>query len=271
MVDTALIVAAISGAVALVSAGFAWRAQLAVADRNARRDQEVREEERRSQAKVVLDRFRGPLLDAAWQLGDRIDHIRNRGFLDYLAEGSGREQDAKLTTLFRFAQYFGWREVVRTQVQLLRFVNEEDTRLVAGLLDDVDWVFSSGRLDDSRAMLWSDEQRGIGELMTVDRDCAPPAVRGHAAFHGGYDDLFAPWMERFANDLLAPAAVESDRLRLLHWALLGVVRLLDEERVYTESGWTDRAAAEIPRTVPPEPVAKTEARLRNHLSVPGVM
>jgi hypothetical protein len=270
-VDTALIVAASSGAVALASAGFAWRAQLAVTDRQAQRDQEAREEERRSQAKVILDQFRGPLLDAAWELGDRIDHIRNRRFLDYRVEGSGREQDAKLTTLFRFAHYFGWREVVRTQVQLLRFENEEDTRLVAGLLGDLSWVLSSDRLDESRAMLWSDEQRGIGELMVVDRDGTPPAVRGHAAFHRDYDDLFAPWMERFAQDLLTPAVAQGDRLRLLHWALLGVVRLLDEERAYEESGWTDRAAAEIPKTAPPVPTAKTEARLRDHLAVPGVL
>ena len=49
-------------------------------------------------------------------------------FFAYLSRGSGREQDAKLTTLFRFAYYLGWREFVRTEVQLLRFENEGDTR-----------------------------------------------------------------------------------------------------------------------------------------------
>ena len=69
------------------------------------------------EAKVVLDRYRGPLLDAAWQLGDRVDNIRNRGFFVYLSEGSGRAPEARRTTLFRFAYYLGWREYVRIQVR----------------------------------------------------------------------------------------------------------------------------------------------------------
>jgi hypothetical protein len=108
-------------------------------------------------------------MDAAWQLGNRIDNIRHQRFLAYLAEGSGREQDAKLTTLFRFAQYFGWREFIRAEVHLLRFEDENDTRLVSRFLNDVGWIFSSDSLDRGRAMLWADEQRGIGELMANDR------------------------------------------------------------------------------------------------------
>lgn len=268
--DPTLVVAVISGAVALASAGFAWRAQLAVTDRKALRDRQARDEERRSQAKIVLDRYRGPLLDAAWQLGDRIDDIRNRGFLDYLVDGSDREQDARLTTLFRFAHYFGWREIVRTEVQLLRFENEDDTRLVAGFLDDAAWVLASDRLDAARAMLWADEQRGIGELMASDSVGTTTGVRGHAAFHRDYDTMFAPWMERFAEDVLAPAAVTSDRLRLLHWALMGLVRLLDEEDAYAASGWMDRAASEVLATSASHHVTKLEARLQERLTACGI-
>jgi hypothetical protein len=39
-------------------------------------------------------------------------------------------------------------------------------------------------------------------------------------------------MERFAGDLLSPAALSNDRLRLLQWALYGLVRQLDEEGTY---------------------------------------
>jgi hypothetical protein len=264
-VDTALVVAGISGGVALASAAFSWRAQLAVADRTAQMARESKEEERRSQAKVVLDRCRGPLLDAAWQLGDRIDNIRNRDFLAYLAAGSGREQDAKLTTLFRVAYFFGWREFVRRQLQLLRFENEEDTRLVAGFLGDVAWVLASDRLDDGRAMLWADEQRGIGELMTEDRAEASALIRGHAAFHRDYKDVFAPWLERLASDLLAPAAVTSDRLRLLQWALFGLVKRLDEEGTF-DGGWLDRSARETRDAVAHDAATNIEQQLRKHLA-----
>ena len=176
--NTALVVACISGVVALASAGLsAWTQQQVM-----KQAKQGRAEDRRSDAKVVLDRYRGPLLDAAWQLGDRLDSIRHRGFLAYLSEGSGRERDAKLTALFRFAHYFGWRELVRTEVQLLRFENEQDTRSAAGFLTDVAEVLASDLLAGKRAMLWNDEQRGIGELMTERPSRTAPIVRGHAAF-----------------------------------------------------------------------------------------
>jgi hypothetical protein len=233
-VNTALVVACISGVVALASAGLsAWTQQQVM-----KQEKQGRPEERRSDAKVVLDRYRGPLLDAAWQLGDRLDSIRHRGFLSYLSEGSGRERDAKLTALFRFAHYFGWREFVRTEVQLLRFENEEDTRSAAGFLNDVAEVLASDLLDGKWAMLWNDEQRGIGELMTERPSGTAPIVRGHAAFYRDYDKTFAPWMERFAGDLLSTAALSSDRLRLLQWALYGLVRQLDEEAPMAASGST---------------------------------
>ena len=74
--DTALVVACISGLVALASAAFSGWTQIQV----SKRERVSREEERRSETKVVLDRYRGPLLDAAWELGDRVNNIRNRGF-----------------------------------------------------------------------------------------------------------------------------------------------------------------------------------------------
>ena len=239
--------------------------QLDVAELQAQRERELREEERRSEAKQILDRYRGPLLDAAWQLGNRIDNIRHRGFLIYLTEGSGREQDAKLTTLFRFAQYFGWREFVRAEVQLLRFENEDDTRLVSRFLNDVAWSFSSDAFDGGRAMLWADEQRGIGQLMARGRGESPP-VLGHAAFHRDYEDVFAPWLERFAGDVLSQAAVKSDRLRLLQWALFGLVQRLDEEQEYGASEWQTRAEQEILQTALPKAVKKPETRLREDLA-----
>jgi hypothetical protein len=260
-VNTALVVACISGLVALVSAGFSAWTQLHV----TKQERQGKAEERRSDAKVVLDRYRGPLLDAAWQLGDRLDSIRNRDFLAYLSAASGREQDAKLTALFRFAHYFGWREFIRTQVQLLRFENEEDTRLAAGFLNDATEVLASDLLDGKWAMLWSDEQRGIGELMTKQLSGGSSIVRGPAAFYRNYDKTFAPWMERFAGDLLSPAALKSDRLRLLQWALYGLVRQLDEQGAYGD-GWLDRSTTEILQPTQDARITKHEQQLRKHLA-----
>jgi hypothetical protein len=239
--------------------------QLQVTELESKLRAEERQAQAKSEAKVVLDRYRGPLLDAAWQLGDRLDSIRHRGFLAYLSEGSGREQDAKLTALFRFAHYFGWRELVRTEVQLLRFEHEEDTRSAAGFLNDISEVLASDLLDGKWAMLWNDEQRGIGELMTEQLSGGSTIVRGHAAFHRDYDKTFAPWMERFAGDLLSPAALQSDRLRLLQWALYGLVRQLDEEGTYG-GGWIDRSTSDILQPTQDGSITKHEEQLRKHLA-----
>ena len=259
--DTALVVACISAVVALASAVFSGWTQIQL----SKQERESRLEERRSEAKVVLDRYRGPLLDAAWQLGDRVDNIRNRSFLAFLSNGSGRERDARLSTLFRVAYYLGWREYVRTQVQLLPFENEEDTRLAAAFLNDVTRMLASDKLDGQWAMLWGDEQRGIGELMTEQPPGASAIVRGHASFYRDYDKIFAEWMERFADDLFSPEAVSSNRLQLLQWALYGLVRQLDEKGAYG-GGWIERSATEISKKSQQVSARKHEPELRAHLA-----
>jgi hypothetical protein len=58
-------------------------------------------------------------------------------------------------------------------------------------------------------------------------------------------------MERFAHDLCSPEAKDHTRLRLLQWALYGLVQQLDEERVYG-GGWVKKTAAEIHQEAPNE-------------------
>jgi hypothetical protein len=271
--DAALIIACISGAVALVSAALSRLTQLQVTKLESKLRAEERQSQAKSDAKVVLDRYRGPLLDAAWQLGDRVDTIRHsEDFRVHLSKGGSRRSDARLTTLFRLAHYLGWRELVRTEVQLLQFEKKEDTKRTAWFLNDITSVLASDELDHHGVSLWSDQQRGIGELMTERSPGASSRVRGHASFHRDYAEVFDPWMERFANDLLSDTAEGSDRLRLLQWALYGVVRQLDEEGVY-DIGWIGRTAAEIEpaqkgsiAASEPVSIAKYEERIMDHIS-----
>jgi hypothetical protein len=72
-------------------------------------------------------------------------------------------------------------------------------------------------------------------------------------------------MSRFANDLFLAAAFESDRLRLLQWALYGLVRQLDEEGTY-RSGWIGHSTGKIGERTPQEIVTKYEEQLRTHLA-----
>lgn len=120
--SSALIVAVIAGAVALAGASIAAWTQLMV----KRLEQKAKTEETRSNARIALDRYRGPLLDAAWDLGDRLDNMLHRGFLSTYSTGA-RDSVAITSTLYRLAQYFGWVEIVRRDVQLLRFEGAADT------------------------------------------------------------------------------------------------------------------------------------------------
>ena len=114
--------------------------------------------------------------------------------------------------------------------------------------------------------LWGDEQRGIGELMTEQPPGVSVIVCGHAAFFRNYDQTYADWMDRFADDLFTPANVEdSDRLRLLQWALYGLVRQLDEQGAY-DGDWIERSADEISRTPSQESATTHEQDMRKHLA-----
>ena len=123
-------------------------------------------------------------------------------------------------------------------------------------------------------MLWADEQRGIGKSMIEHQSGASTIVRGHAAFHRDYQKVFDPWMERFAHDLCSPAAEDRnrlkdcDRLRLLQWALYGLVRQLDQEDVYG-GGWIKKSADRIRQKAPDERPTKYWVQLKEHLKEIG--
>jgi hypothetical protein len=259
-VETALVVALISGAVALASATIAAVAQLRV----KRLEQAAREEESRSEARIVLDRYRGPLLDAAWDLGDRLDNIIDRGFLSRY-RGTERESVALRSTLFRAAQYFGWAEILRREIQLLRFEGAGDTRRSAYFLSLVvrrfatDWYDSADAFEQAKRwyanrdlrelssghlMLWQEEQRGIGERM-IEANGSPTCV-GYATFVEQYERRFAPLLGGFESHLDRPGVEDSLRLLEVRDALARLVHQLDEEQRYVVgqvgySSWLDSA------------------------------
>ncbi|MDQ6805348.1 MAG: hypothetical protein M3065_10360, partial [Actinomycetota bacterium] len=87
---------------------------------------------RREESKTLAS-YREPLLAAAYELQARLHNILRKRFLEkWLMGAPADKQDAALqSTLYVFAQFFGWREVIRRDVQLLRFSTDADTRDVA--------------------------------------------------------------------------------------------------------------------------------------------
>jgi hypothetical protein len=246
-VDTALVVALISAVVALASATIASLTQL----RLKSLEREAKKEEARSQARVVLDRYRGPLLDAAWDLGDRIDNIVARDFLSTYATDDERREVALQSTLFRVAQYFGWVEILRREIQLLRFESSGDTWRTAYFISLVtrrfatDWYdwdsahqqarawnedYHRRQLPSRHLMLWQEEQRGIGELMISGN--ATARCLGYASFIEDYEEGFARLFARFRAHLEVPGVQNSLRLVEVRDALARLVQQLDEEKRY---------------------------------------
>ena len=148
--------------------------------------------------------------------------------------GTGREppgrQEAFTTTLFRFAQYFGWTEILHRDVQFLSFPTREETREVASLQLRI----ARCLLSDERShamMIWSDQQRAIGEQMIV-KEHGKVLCMGYARFTGCCDDVFGAWKERIRVEILSPEA--RPRLRELQHLLCQLVHRLDPDAVRYE-------------------------------------
>jgi len=155
-------------------------------------DADQKKKERRLAAREKLDRYREPLLTAVDDLGSRINNIRNDGFLFYL-HARGRERTALLGTLFLFAQFFGWTEILYGSFDRLRFERDNSTKAVADVLRNIGRTLAVDRLDKAdpsdsmttQLMIWREEQRAIGEIMRAGDD--PPGCMSFDSFAGEYD------------------------------------------------------------------------------------
>src|SRR5215218_3638040 len=101
--------------------------------------------ERDLDAEEVLKRYREPLAAAAFDLQSRLYNILRKEFLERFGTGPLADE-AMWTTLFRMAQYFGWTEILRRDIQFLSFPEDDETRRVAHLQAEIARCF----LDDER-------------------------------------------------------------------------------------------------------------------------
>jgi hypothetical protein len=181
-------------------------------------------------AEEVLTRYREPLAAAAFDLQSRLYNILRLGFFDKFGNHA-RSEEALRTTLFRLAQYFGWTEILRRDIQFLSFPEDDETRRVAQLQSDVAERFLSHSYG-SALMIWKDEQRALGERMIVEEH-GKVLCMGYATFGDRCDELFAPWWERLREELSGEAA--HARLRDVQHLLCDLVETLDARRVrYTQ-------------------------------------
>jgi len=184
----------------------------------------------RREGTKLLATYREPLLAAAYELQARLHNILCNDFVEkYIRSDAAGKQDAAVqSTLYVFAQFFGWREIIRREVQFLRFARDEETRDVARLLRDITETFL---LDDygPQFMIWRVEQRGLGERMIVSDGDRPTCV-GYAAFIEQRAN-FAEWLAPLERDLQDIGEEGRTRLVKLQHLLLELVTKLDEKQM----------------------------------------
>ncbi len=129
--------------------------------------------------------------------------------------------------MYVFAQFFGWREVIRREIQFLRFLNDGETREVAQLLRDIGETFLT---DDygHQFMVWRVEQRGLGKCMIVTSD-GKATCMGFATFVRQRATM-KEWLDPLERDLREIDDGGRSRLTKLQHLLLDLVQKLDENR-----------------------------------------
>jgi len=246
----------------LALAGTLLTAVLASRDRRdletLKDDLQSRREQKQAAASAeqVLARYRDPLLHAAYDLQSRCWNIVQQGFLErYLQLGTQQEQHyAVENTVFLLAQYLGWTELIRQEVQFLDLGNKDRTRALRTLQDGIYSILQSDRGSfGKRLRLFAGDQRAIGELMIVRPPGQTPRCLGYAAFLLKRPRQLDPWLDPLRNDLAALAAgpLDSTRLVSLQRALVDLLDFLDPASVRFPAATRQRL--EPPATTPSSP------------------
>jgi hypothetical protein len=165
----------------------------------------ARSETRRESAKAdaTWARYRNSLAFAAEELSNRIGNILGGEFLDAYV-GGAHEDEAIYSTLFRFAQYFGWNEVWRRYMRLPDPRHAAEAEKLETFRREVAEVFSTDRYGAGGFMMWREAQRAVGEVMATHDDDVIDTI-GVAGFVERIERV-RPWMARMEELLRTTAS-----------------------------------------------------------------
>ncbi|MGD0555026.1 MAG: LuxR C-terminal-related transcriptional regulator [Streptosporangiaceae bacterium] len=199
---------------------------------------------KQDQREDLMSRIRDPLLHASFDLQMRIFNIVSQDFLGiYLLHGSDDERVyAERSTLFVFAQYMGWVEIVRQSVQFLDLGDRSDNRKLvnffskaAGILSSDSFHTSSlNSLDDRMFRVFRAEQRAIGEIMIRSRLEGEMDCIGYADFCSRIenDQSFSRWLVQLSKSVEELSRSENrvhPRLVALQHNLVELINFLDPD------------------------------------------
>ncbi|RZT84842.1 hypothetical protein EV383_1698 [Pseudonocardia sediminis] len=237
MTTVAIVVAVISAVVALISAVTVEVIRRRANDGLERvkhelaLDREARS--RNAQLAELVRAYQNPVLRCAYDLQSRIFNI-HRGFRGRQGEGEYFTSN----TVYVIAEFFGWMEIVRREMQFLDLEVEQRTAALKDALDRVQGTFAStSRRRQDHFYVYRGQQRAIGELMIVElADPLQSGLRstclGYAAFvERRTEPPMSRWLDRIEARVADLTGPDVARLVEVQHALIDLVDLLDPDRV----------------------------------------
>ncbi|GAA5133919.1 hypothetical protein GCM10023320_60840 [Pseudonocardia adelaidensis] len=190
--------------------------------------------------RALVQRYREPLARAAYDLQSRLWNILRGSFLDP-SDPKGRHWlYARDSTVWLFAQYFGWVEIVRREIQFVPAGEDDPNPKLEAVIGKVAHVCSTDSFGSGLFQVLRSEQRALGELVIVEGHDAEGRTRtscmGFAAFRAALDDPsseISSWFSYLQEDAtsVARTGIMCGRLRHLQHALIDLVDILDPREV----------------------------------------
>jgi len=182
-------------------------------------------------AEEVLAKYREPLVLAAFELQSRCYNILRKN-LFRISENERSRTYFIENTLYVFAQYFSWTEIIRREVQFLDLGEVEATLELSRLQENIREIILSSKY--GRVFrVFRGEQRAIGELMISQQSNGNTCI-GYAAFFEKKDESFRYWFEHLQwsiEEIAKDSASDNGRLKDLQHALVDLIEYLDPRQM----------------------------------------
>ncbi|MBE9001147.1 hypothetical protein IQ274_23720 [Nostoc sp. LEGE 12447] len=193
------------------------------------------------QVKKVVEKYRNPILRASLDLQSRLYNIVDQSFLQIYCHRSDVDKEYAITsTLYVFAEFLAWTEILRREVQFLDFGNAKSNQELERLLGNISRQFTSDALNFT-FRLPKGQQRAIGEIMIVEGESLE--CIGFAKFASKLENEpdFSRWFSSLKEDIRVLASQpknygerlqDDQRLVEIYNALVKLLEFLDPNYVY---------------------------------------
>lgn len=249
-VNIELIIAVSSAVLSILSGLVSARASRRAREFEFELERQRKVEDATAIAERILHQYRDPLLDAAQTLQSRAANIVVNDYLGrYLSCGiPDEERYARDYTVFAFAEYMCWVEIVRRELRFLDVGDVDRNRQLLAYLNQTQVTLQSDRIK-APFQVFRGRQRAIAELMMVPTAAAEgPRTDciGYAEFCRRLDNdaRFASWFAGLRSDVdTVAASKDHQRLIRLQNDLVDLIDHLDPKSVRISADYRRRVSA----------------------------